>query len=898
MVEHIESLSLVLWGVFFLAAGMYPLGFMLGAPCSACCDQSSECEPLFHRCLRELSVNGSDPGKSLRVPSLEIFTHADAALVRASEKAIVSLTVTIPPLSAHHLNPGEELVYSATIALSMGTEQWNAVIPDDATTHSISITLIGRTIDQTDPAYRAVIPAVVSQSSVTAYASLQNQFVSVSDIELDLSNTLASGCTNKTCFAVVNQSGVVKVSGREHPEYAQFYRPQIQGSIADLARDRWIVDGTVMFDPFPFRELDFGKAEQFHNGEIALRKQRNYSRYSPAAESGVVGGTFVDVTDYVDVKLAEYSPLCEMPLCDAYVIRTTIPDELLPTGVTYTPAAGEKYGCKDAYEFVLGPSVSTSPYSSFGGQSSGCSYSHATNECNGFTSKSISLLEFWQQYLLDPVANGRSTRGGWSYYCVPDILTWMEYEPPPVVKNGGTYTVGGSYDPAAGRYGKCLSGGKAYLADIDGTCHPAEISVNIGSFDDPGFWYDGRFEENETISNYVKERLSAFSGTHVLVAANQQDCTGMQYYAVAQGTEVVDLDPWGRARTRRDDIHLRLNYRTNYYGTNYGPIGCDRDSAFDHLTIGGRIAISRQASSFPISAVGEQLSVYSLWYGANAPEVLTTSYYTSFPGFEVGPGSLGQTGYWSVGGREVGYSSDGASYYALYPTSSVSTSNGGPMPSCSGVSYAPSNFVIDNTASVGRQNYGSPWLWGDTEGTNLTVTVSPTGRFELCGGATTSFGPFYNDRSQDRVYTRYAFSDGSGPTPITVTVKGTCIAYPQGLFVSRQSPPGLYGLMQYYYTVDYYGLHFGYPQDFENGGCVMVPIKTNGSECGWSVTSDSEWLTLAEGTNTGTGDGRVNVLFDPLDFYNGVFSREGNLTLSCNGRTTTIKVRQGGYRFE
>lgn len=37
MIDSVEPLSCVLWLVAFFAAGMYPLGFMMGAPCSPCC---------------------------------------------------------------------------------------------------------------------------------------------------------------------------------------------------------------------------------------------------------------------------------------------------------------------------------------------------------------------------------------------------------------------------------------------------------------------------------------------------------------------------------------------------------------------------------------------------------------------------------------------------------------------------------------------------------------------------------------------------------------------------------------------------------------------------------------------------------------------------------------------
>jgi len=897
MIDATEPLSLVIWCVFFLAAGMYPLGIMLGASCSPCCDQSAECEPLFHRCLRELSVDGSDPAKKLSVPSREIFTHAEAALVKASEKAVVSVAITIPSLAAIHLNPSEQLQYTAAIALSMANEQLGlgAVIPSDAKTKSISITLIGRAINESDPAYEAIVPAVVSGTSVTAYASLQSQVVTIDEIELDLKNTIGCSCTASTCWAVVNSAGLVKVSGRERTLYPEYYRPTIQGTISNLALDKWIVNGTVMLDGFQLRELDFEKAEQYRNGQIAVRKQRKYIRYVPA------NNQFVDVTDYVDVKLAEYSPLCEMALCDRPPIFTKLPEELLPTGVTYTPAEGEKYGCKDGYEFVLGPGIANSPYNFVGYGASGCSYSHTTNECNGVVSKSITLLEFWKQYSLDAVINGRSAMGGWAYYCVPDILTWLEYTPPPLVKGGGTYTVGGTYDPTKGRYGKCLSGGVAYLPDIDGTCHPAEINIDIGSFSDPSYVYDGRPQENRAASDFIKNRLSAFSGTHVLTPGQQTlGCTGMTYYFGVDGTEVVDIDSFGNTRTRRDSIFLSLRYHTGYtvqqsVGGTFVPFGCDRASSFDHITVGGIIHVARQSSGFPNSVYGDILSVVSCAYGGNPPADIIDSYYSGFYGASVGCFALGQSGPWAVAGRDVGFRSDGASHYGFLSYSSVSKSDGSPMPSCNGVSYTPTDFTIDNTATADRRLVGSPWLWGNTPETTLTVTTEPTGNYQLCGGAKTTFGSFYNDRSQDRVYTRYVYSDGSDPTPITVTVKGTCIAYPHGLFEGRTYFSYDRGLVTSY-SVPYYGLYFGYPEA-EFGGCVMLPIKTNGTECEWEVTSNDEWLTLAKDTEEGTGDGRVDVLFEPLPTYEGVYDREGTLTLSCNGRTTTIKVRQGGYRW-
>jgi hypothetical protein len=855
MIEAVEPLSLVLWGVFFLAAGMYPLGFMLGAPCSPCCDSSTGCEPLFHRCLRELSVNGSDPAKALYVPSREIFRHAEAALVKASEKAVVNVTITIPSLAAVHLNPGEQLVYSAGLTLSMGSEQWNAVIPNDAKSKDITITLVGRAIDQSDPAYQAVVPAVVSGTGVTAYASLESQVVTITGVEFDLKNTLGSTCTTTTCWAVVNMAGLVKVSGRERPVRPDFFRPAIAGSITDLALDRWVVNGTVMLDGFQLRELDFDKAEQFRNGEIALRKRR--------------------ATDYVDVKLAEYSPLCAMPLCYLNGVQTTIPEDLLPTGITYTPAAGEKYGCKEGYEFVLGPDVAKAPYNMYGNQSSACSYSHATNECNGVVSKSVSLLEFWKQYSLDPATNGRSTMGGWSYYCVPDILTWMEYQPQPLVKYGATYTVGGTYDPAKGRYGKCLNGGVAYLPDINGTCHPSELSVTLSSLTYSGT-PGGTQDERDSIE-FISSKLNEFAGTYVLSPAGQPKCTTLSYQGGKVGELVTSVYPTGLYSFNN---YLSVSATRNSVSTGNGKrgfaAGCDRSEEFDSVSFVGRLYLTTSASGYKLPKGDNSFLISSL---ANFPQSFNELNWTQFGNIVL----------------YAQYRNLFGDYFSWPFTVTASKSNGNAMSQCSNVSYTPAEFTIDNTALVDRRTYGGiySYIWGNALGATLTATTSPTGNHQLCGGATTTFGPFNNDRSQDRVYTRYAYSDGSSPTPITVTVKGTCIAYPVGLYEARTYFNQVSG--EEYYTIAYYGLYCGYPQDYEGGGCVMVPIKANGTECEWSVTSNNDWLTFAKDIDTGTGDGRVNVLMAALP--SNVYAREGSLSLLCNGKTTTIKVRQGGSQF-
>jgi hypothetical protein len=63
MIDSAEPLSLVIWAVFAFAAGLYPLGFMLGAPCSPCCGGDEEWFD-FNRCIRFVNVDTSAPRTS------------------------------------------------------------------------------------------------------------------------------------------------------------------------------------------------------------------------------------------------------------------------------------------------------------------------------------------------------------------------------------------------------------------------------------------------------------------------------------------------------------------------------------------------------------------------------------------------------------------------------------------------------------------------------------------------------------------------------------------------------------------------------------------------------------------------------------------------------------------
>jgi hypothetical protein len=176
-------------------------------------------------------------------------------------------------------------------------------------------------------------------------------------------------------------------------------------------------------------------------------------------------------TGLFEVSLVEPSPMCGMPVC-------SLPRELLPSAVTFTPAAGVMWGCRPAPEMVLGNSA-TSP----------CDYGHVTTQClsNGSAGVSLfSMFSAWNTTLQIKQAK-------------LDALTWLDYDVDTAefVLPGGTFVFGGTYDPTFERPGGCYataltpmtafpntSGLPIRPATVGGGCFPAEVTVNIGSFAD------------------------------------------------------------------------------------------------------------------------------------------------------------------------------------------------------------------------------------------------------------------------------------------------------------------------------------------------------------------------------------------------------------------------------
>lgn len=137
MIDAIEPLSLVLWGVFFLAAGMYPLGFMLGASCSPCCGGQCGDPPVeFNRCIRFVNTNTSAPqttyaaGASVDMPlhgySRAVTRPEQVGAVRVATKLEVSGGVWISQL-ARGMSIGEvrtgiyRIYYKSPTGVDVGT---------------------------------------------------------------------------------------------------------------------------------------------------------------------------------------------------------------------------------------------------------------------------------------------------------------------------------------------------------------------------------------------------------------------------------------------------------------------------------------------------------------------------------------------------------------------------------------------------------------------------------------------------------------------------------------------------------------------------------------------------------------------------------------------------------
>jgi hypothetical protein len=941
MIDAAEPLSLVLWGVFFLAAGMYPLGFMLGASCSPCC--GGDCGTIFYRCLRQKSVDGSLSD----TPSKTIYLLKDAGIIRASSTASATMSVNIQPHG--YLSDGESVVYTVPVkgygeSFGLGVEcpgvsgsitvrvegrdfplrfrdvwlggVWAGttfsvsrvagVIDTDYSDNlsaSVSSEIVGVTVasefgidvkqfldgsEVTDAALRGLL--TVSQPYFEAWSDV----VRVPKINVSLAGNgslfryIQSPCivtwlvrvrrgTTTTHFRVSTEvnpatsppsvpAGMTQATIQPLPDVADTQIPDdvapvvtgasvlakghsFRGYFANVpvtlslsgrctvdVRSFYLGEFTATgntaptqlgprlyangsanasrpFDKHVFRvehyvgqyageEYDFEKVGQYRRGDISL----------PVSYGRQTGSGYV--TDRYEMQIVEPSPLCGMNLCD-------MPKDLLPPGVTFTPTAGTKWGCKNAYPLVLG------------NPNGGCAYSHSSNECYAEGSASISLFDFVRQSLPYLAAYPFYR---WS--SAFDALSWLELTPGDVVTSSGTYSIAGTYDPAAHRYGRCLPASmpSSWLsAGRGGACHPSETTVTLSSIapSPPGPLDRDGVDDGVQSSIFQQD-----PDGRVRIEAARWD----GYLPLLEGDWVLPVAAMSQARS--------------LYGGYQNSNGCD-------------MTVYSLLFNFPNGASG---GVDYVRTDTNTQGVCSTAYRLcvnySFPPF-LGGGGLytmtrpstlfctdvaeGAASIITIGSRVFasGRSSIPSRTYAITTAVSLSSDL---MPQCRSVTFSPTELTVQP---------------------NATVTVSPTGEvrpsgphercgYSIAGWPHNSIFASQNASETDRTQKFVVVSDGSTPQQITLNVSaGGCSGISTAVDLSSASPNWNEFGMYYTYFPD---VRYNLTNAPVSGGCATMPVIVGDASCRWSaavVPETATWLTLD--VSSGSGPGAVKVTVAPSD---------------------------------
>lgn len=208
MIDSVEPLSCLLWVVALFAAGMYPLGFMLGAPCSPCC--GVECLPLFYRCRRQVSLNGSVPP----TPSETIYTLEDAYIYTASTESTLKVSLALNEATTHWRLRGNQFVtYETELThYATGGVLVSQQAPCQATKPKVRVTVQGVTapIEFADTVLAAVASggAVSRSANIVAGDSLGggNQYNIAATITTTVVAASVSGSTSKVDGSIVTEA--------------------------------------------------------------------------------------------------------------------------------------------------------------------------------------------------------------------------------------------------------------------------------------------------------------------------------------------------------------------------------------------------------------------------------------------------------------------------------------------------------------------------------------------------------------------------------------------------------------------------------------------------------------------------------------------------------------------
>jgi hypothetical protein len=498
-----------------------------------------------------------------------------------------------------------------------------------------------------------------------------------------------------------------------------------------------------------------------------------------------------------EVILVEPSPMCGMPVC-------SLPRALLPSGVTYTPAASRMWGCRPARAMVLG-NTAASP----------CNYSHATNECLSNGSAFASLFDLFTAWNTTLAIKQQKL----------DALTWLDYDVDTAsfVSSGDTYTIAGTYDPTferpGGCYGASTTGPMARPATIAGGCFPATVTVTVSGISiSLGELSEVGFTSCEASWNPSLQFVNDSDGDYVLtpIAVSSPTCYQLSYqyaFEVYEGDEPFRL-------FRRRILDYQMEYLCNgslsvsnvYFYANSGHLMCPDQPLFNPPLVG-------------VEARMQNLS-------------------GSASGYFLGAAN-------SAGSR---FQVDG-------PLSGVlSVANGDSLSQCNGVGFSPTTITIPLTKQP-RFTYGRPDRPNDVVATGPWMPCGYNRRLwnwrlgdSQSGDANALFGLGLpashtvvlpeNDDSEPATHTVTLTSDGSDPTDIAVTVPGRC-----GTIATSAAFFKVSGTVNTWRQIP-----------LENMRCVTIPVVA-GRTCTWTAVASGS-IAVEESTATGTGTGSVKAIRD------------------------------------
>ena len=270
MIDAVEPLSLVLWGVFFLAAGMYPLGFMLGASCSPCCGGQCGDPPVeFNRCIRFVNTNTSAPQTTYAAgASVDMPLHGYSRAVTRPEqigarRVPTSLEVSVGAyldMFAATMSDGE--TRTATYRVYYFSPD-NSSNMDLGTALQWNVTLQGVTRPLVMPASISSLQSVIYSSG--AYSTPQVVEYGVGDARLS-----ASATTSTTVHSVSVASGGQWLDGATVTESS--LKAMLTASFIER-NSTWVSQLTFNADVAAFQYVPFGS-------EVAISYVIKHSRGS------------------------------------------------------------------------------------------------------------------------------------------------------------------------------------------------------------------------------------------------------------------------------------------------------------------------------------------------------------------------------------------------------------------------------------------------------------------------------------------------------------------------------------------------------------------------------------------------------------------------------------------